>query len=142
MKEFTEITNRMDFNVEFGDSVIKPLFSTQLNLDGEAKSFSVAQFNNESNFCIVVDSNLIITDQNLILHTIIGFSDFKTASTVISNIQHIYGTIDSSINFRLNDGTNLFDGDLSVGDWISTSPVINTLNSGEQLSINNTRFYK
>ncbi|UCH64741.1 MAG: T9SS type A sorting domain-containing protein [Ignavibacterium sp.] len=133
MRDFSEIANRMDFKVEFGDSIIKPLFSTNLNLSGEVKSFSVSGSNNSTIYYIVVDSNLVIADNNSILATLPGFSKFKNTSTVISNVQHLYGVIDSTINFRLNDGSNIFEGSVvNVGDWISTAPVINTLNNGEQ----------
>ncbi|MCH7722703.1 MAG: T9SS type A sorting domain-containing protein [Bacteroidetes bacterium] len=140
IKDFSEISNRMSFKVEFGDSIIKPLFSTNLNLDGEIKSFSVLQYDNSNHFYIVVDSNLIIADQNRILKRGLGFSIFKTALIVISDIQHIYGVIDSSITFRITDGSLVFAGKVSVGDWISTAPVINTLSSGEkQLIIGTAR---
>jgi len=132
IKDFSEIDNRMSFRIEFGDSIIKPLFSTILNLDGEIKSFSVLQYDNSNHFYIVVDSNLIIADQNRILKTGLGFSIFKTALIVVSNIQHIYGVIDSSITFRITNGSLVFAGKVSVGDWITTAPVINTLSSGEK----------
>ena len=132
MKDFSDISNRMQFNIEFGDSVLKPLFSTRLNLEGKVKSFSVLQFNGTTNFYIVVDSNLIIADQNSILNALSGFSIFKTASTLILNEQHIYGVIDSSLTFRITDGSLVFAGKVSVGGWISTAPVINTMSNGEK----------
>ena len=132
MKDFSDISNRMEFNVEFGDSIIKPLFSTKLDLLGEVKSMSVSQFNNMTNFYIGVDSNLVIADQDSILYTVSGFSNYKLASTLTSKIQHIYGAIDSWITFRITDGSLGFAGRVNVGEPISTAPVINTSSNGDQ----------
>jgi hypothetical protein len=41
IKDFSEIANRMSFRVEFGDSVVKPLFTLDLMTEGEAKGLSV-----------------------------------------------------------------------------------------------------
>ncbi len=37
IKDFSEIDNRMSFRVEFGDSVVKPLFTLNLKYSGQAK---------------------------------------------------------------------------------------------------------
>ena len=132
MKDFSEISNRMNFEVEFGDSVIQPLFSTNLSLDGEIKSFSVLQFNDTTIFNFVVDSNLFIYDQYSTLSTITGFSNFKTASTLISNTPQIFGTIDSYITYTNLDDSFLTGAKLNVGEQISTAPLINIASNGEQ----------
>jgi len=131
IKDFSEISNRMSFKIEVGDSIVKPLFSSELSLDGEVKSFSVSQFSDSTNFNIVVDSNLIIYDQYSTLSTIRGFSNFKTVSTLISNVPQIFGTIDSSITFGVFSGPLGIWTKLNVGEWISTAPVINTPINGE-----------
>ncbi|MCH7770246.1 MAG: T9SS type A sorting domain-containing protein [Bacteroidetes bacterium] len=98
IKDFSEISNRMSFKVEFGDSIIKPLFSINLNSSGEGKGLSVLTNNfNNTNFYVLIDSNLFITDNEAIIREVNSFSKYKITGTIKNNIKHTFGIINSTL---------------------------------------------
>ncbi|HSW54952.1 MAG TPA: T9SS type A sorting domain-containing protein, partial [Ignavibacteriaceae bacterium] len=101
IKDFSEIDNRMSFRVEFGDSVVKPLFTLDLMSEGEAKGLSV--LTNDfglTNYYALINSDLNVIDENLNTSEVDSFSNFKMAGTVQNNVQRSYGVSGSQLNAR------------------------------------------
>jgi len=132
INDFSEISNRMRFKVEYGDSIVKPLFSTHLQIDSVSIGFSVSKYENSIQYLINSNSHLFVADEENILFTSNNFSATKSASVNIDNINHIYGVIDSSLTFRITNGTSLFEDRLSIGgfNYISSQVVINLNEQG------------
>lgn len=119
IKDFSEISNRMSFRIEYGDSIIKPLFSFPLNLSSHIQGFSKWRDDNTTKFLIVSNSNLYVVNNTGIEFTFNNFSNHKTATVFNS----ILGTIGSKIKlwsaFINASAIDSFD----VGEQITTSPV-------------------
>jgi len=132
-KEFSEIDSRMSFRIEYGDSIVKPLFSTQLQIDSVANGFSVSEYDKSIQYLINSNSNLFAADEVDILYASSDFSATKSASVNVENENQIYGVIDSSLTFRITDGTSLFEDRLNIGrfNYISSQVVINLNEQGE-----------
>jgi M6 family metalloprotease-like protein len=128
IKDFSAIDNRMSFKIEFGDSVVKPLFSTHLQLEPVINGFSVSEFANSIRYLFNSNNDLVAADDQNILFTADDFSGSKSASINKNNVNHIYGVIDSILTFRITDGANLFEDKLSIGglNYISSQIVINS----------------
>ena len=86
LKDFSGINKRMTFKIEFGDSVVKPLYTNELDLDGELNSFSTSQYLGVNTYQIIVDSNLIVTDNQSVIDSFEEFSKYKTASVIINGV--------------------------------------------------------
>jgi M6 family metalloprotease-like protein len=127
IKDFSKLDNRMGFRIEYGDSIVKPLFSTHLQMDSVAKAFSVSEYDNSNQYLINSNNILFAADDVDILYASSHFSATKSASINIENENQIYGVIDSSLTFRITDGTTLFEDRLNISgvNYISSQVVIN-----------------
>jgi hypothetical protein len=132
IKDFSVIDNRMSFRIEYGDSIVKPLFSTHLQIDSAANGFSVSEYNNSIEYLINSNGRLFAADEVDILYTSSDFSAIKSASVNIENENQIYGVIDSTLTFRITDGTSLFEDSVNIGgvNYITSQVVININEQG------------
>lgn len=132
IKDFSEIANRMSFKVEYGDSIVKPLFTSKIDLPSNAAALSFLPSGITSVFLLRRNSDLILFDGNSILKTFVNFSSNKVATLMDNGIQHIYGTRDSILTYSLSEGTMTEDGEINVKGIIISSPLINTLDNGNK----------
>ena len=132
IKGFSDIANRMSFKVEYGDSVVKPLFTSKVNLSSNAASLSFLPSGITSVFLLRQNSDLMLFDGGSELKTFTNFSSNKVATLIDNSVQHIYGTRDSTLTYSLSEGTNTEEGVVTVGGWITTAPVINTISDQEK----------
>lgn len=126
IKDFSEIGNRMNFKVEYGDSVIKPLFSYSLNTTGINSSLSA--LTNEINYTTfmgLIDTSLYILDEAGFVKTINDFSKFKTVGNVINSLNFVYGVVDSTLNIAAANSN--VEGSINLGERI-TAPLIIIIN--------------
>ena len=132
VKNFSEISNRMSFRIEYGDSIVKPLFSTYLQIDSVANGFSVSDHSNSIEYLVNSNSDLYVADDVNILYSFTDFSAIKSASVNIENEKQVYGVIDSSLTFRITDGASLFEDGLNIGgvNYITSQVVINSDEQG------------
>lgn len=119
IKNFSEISNRMRFRVEFGDSVVKPLFSTNLNIQESSTWFS---YLNERVFNTGNSDTLRIVNQFGGILAIPYFSVFKTPSVLLNNVNYTYGTVDSFLTFYIRDGLNENLGSVNTNSLLSAIP--------------------
>jgi hypothetical protein len=117
----------MSFRIEYGDSIVKPLFSTQLQIDSVANGLSVSEYENSIQYLINSNNDLFAADEVIILYTASDFSKIKSASVNTENENQIYGVIDSILSFKISSGISLFTGRLNIGgsNNISSQVVIN-----------------
>ncbi len=101
IKDFSEVDIRMSFRVEFGDSVVKPLFTIDLNKAGVSRALSVLTDDfGETDYYALINSDLIVIDDNLNTSEVDSFSKFKMSGTVQNNVQRSYGVNGSLLKTR------------------------------------------
>ncbi len=130
IKNFSAIANKMSFNIEYGDSIIKPLFAAN-NFPIMAQSITSIDSDNYL-FAINSDSMLIISNGDSIIQSISRFSDFKPASFRFGNISYLIGVklnnpaqqFPTSIKFWMYDGNSYSSGITNLPNIITTGPVI------------------
>jgi M6 family metalloprotease-like protein len=121
IKDFSEIDNRMSFRIEFGDSVIKALFSVNLNIQESISWFS---YLDERVFNTVYKDTLRRVNQFGGILTIPDFSVFKTPSVLLNNVNYTYGAVDSSLTFYIQDGLNEYLGSINTNSLLTSFPVL------------------
>jgi hypothetical protein len=89
IKDFSNNANTMSFNIEYGDSIIKPIFSSEISITDVANITTIQSDN--LLFAINSDSLLIISNGDSVIHTENNFSDFKPASVVYANNSYLIG---------------------------------------------------
>jgi hypothetical protein len=130
IKDFSEIDNRMSFKVEFGDSVIKPLFKQKIEHSEKPQSISSLEFGDSVWFLINYPSSLVISNGNIVLYEIENFSVLKPSTRLVQNRIHIYGSVDSILNYWISDGINIRYDSLNIHEKITTPVLINRSSSG------------
>ncbi len=143
IKNFSEIDNRMSFNVEFGDSIIKPLFTYQLQ--SIPRYLSSTEFNNNTFLFAGSASlfNVLIADS--LYYQSSDFSYSKPAVLVDNNTLLAIGGYSSNLNYWMTDGTTFSSGQVTAPSFIYTPLVINkSLSSENELwfGCGNGRIYK
>ncbi len=132
IKEFSEIDNRMSFKVEFGDSVVKPIFSHKYPLGNDIKGFSSRQ-TDIGMFDVISGDTLLILGHH-INFALPDFSSFKSSFFHENSTNHSYGVIDSLLNFNLVEYSGLpqfYNGSVNTGELLTSPTVINQLNENE-----------
>jgi hypothetical protein len=130
IKDFSSISNRMSFKIEYGDSVIKPLFVLNDLPPYSGQSLTVVN-SNSSLFAVNSFGALTITDGYSIFDSIASFSDYKPASVLYNNKSYVIGSIlnfifqyPTRINYWTSDGENSNSGSILLEKLITTPPVI------------------
>ncbi|RKY90309.1 MAG: hypothetical protein DRQ13_12790, partial [Ignavibacteriae bacterium] len=133
IKDFSEISNKMSFNVEFGDSVIKPFFSTLFNFGPNIKGFS-SRNTMWGDFNIVSDDSLHLVRYHDIWRTLPLFSSLKSAFIYFNDCDHTYGILDSLLNYHVIEYTTplrIHEGSLTFETNLTCPSAINILNENE-----------
>lgn len=131
LKDFSTIANKMSFKIEYGDSIIKPLFVS--SLVDSFKSTSIT-FIDAENYLFGINSftELKISNGNSILYSLNDFSDFKPASVKFGNVNYLVGVnvgssaqqFPSSINFYLYDGSSSSNNNVNLSQIITSAPAV------------------
>ena len=127
IKDFSEISNRMNFKVEFGDSVVKPLFTLNLNTSGHARSLSVLNdVFDRTYYYVLIDSNLVVSNSETVVGMYPSFSRYRVGGTVQNIVQYSYGVIGPLLQIRsaIADSSEL--GGTNVNEILSAPPVIHS----------------
>ncbi|HEX7356900.1 MAG TPA: hypothetical protein VF270_04230, partial [Ignavibacteriaceae bacterium] len=131
IKDFSSISNKMSFKIEFGDSIIKPTFV--LNGFPETEGLNITAVEGlQSTFALNTPAYLSISNGNLISETINDFSDFKPVSVKFGNTSYVVGVhvgspaqqFPSSINYWTVNGSTSTIGNTNISEIISTAPVV------------------
>ncbi len=121
ISNFSSIANKMSFDVTYGDSIVKPIFSNQLNLASANNNLTSLT----NGFALLNDSTLIILNlSGEQVNTFQNFSNYKTAAYSANGIQYIIGAIGSNLNVYINDGNSSKINTVDVGEKIAAPPVV------------------
>ena len=122
ISNFSNYADKMSFNVSYGDSIVTPVFSRYMNLqhpENKLTSFSGNQF------AVLNGTNLFVTDNNgNKIDSVMNFSNYKTSSVSINNINYIIGTINSFLNIYIKDNSAAKLDTVNTGEEITSAPVI------------------
>ncbi len=141
ISNFSASSDKMNFQITYGDSLIKPIFSKQLSSSPE--KINIINKNNGIEFGVISSNNLNIIDSSgNIVKTISHFSSYKTASININGVEYIVGAIDSTLNVYMDDGINNFVGTANIHGFISATPVIyNASSNTNEILVGTTNGY-
>ncbi len=133
IKNFSSISNKMSFKIEYGDSVIKPLFSSNTNSVITENSFvtlisPTGSTGNIPNFAILSSAGqLFINDLDLTVYKHSEFSEQKLVSTSFGSRSYVLGSKGSKINIVYNAAaypdTNFVFQSVDIGYQI-TAPLV------------------
>ncbi len=131
ISNFSSIANRMSFNIAYGDSIVKPIFSKQLNLASANNNLTSIT----NGFALLNDSTLIILNSSgEQVSSLQNFSNYKPAAFSNNGIQYIVGAIGANLNVYVNDGNTVKLDTVNVGEKITAAPVV-ILNSSNEYQI-------
>ncbi|HQI40293.1 MAG: hypothetical protein B6D44_00915 [Ignavibacteriales bacterium UTCHB2] len=127
VKNFSAISNKMSFKVEYGDSIIKPLFSYSITNLSDIKS--ITNFGTDKNlFAFNTDAYVRVLNEDSVFYSTLDFSDFEPVSFNIGNKSYLVGIrqIDSAqtpasrINIISYDGIQFNSVSVDIGHYITT----------------------
>ncbi len=98
MWDFSPISNHTQFKVSFGDSIIKPIFSKQINLS-DSLNIKLTHLQESNSFYVLSNNDLFIYDQNGNLTKFFSqFSSFKPLVITQQDKSYVVGAKGSKIN--------------------------------------------
>ncbi len=124
ISNFTDINNRMNFRITYGDSLIKPIFSENLYFNEKVTELSLSEDNEKSYFNLLTGSSLKVYLNQTELRTINDFSKVKTASIFTNNTLFTFGAIDNNFNAFMAGSNQIYFGQRTISSRITTAPVI------------------
>jgi hypothetical protein len=125
----------MYFNISYGDSIIHPVFSSNLLLKEGNKKITVVKNNSDFSFAITGDSALYVVDSKGLPGNVYpNFTAFKTASVNFGATEFVAGANDSKLNVLMGTGINSYLASIDVGAVITAPPVMR-LTPTEQYNI-------
>lgn len=136
IKDFSTVSNKMSFKIEYGDSIIKPLFASKLS--DTLTNASLTSFGIDGKlFAINSDERLLVSDGNSVLFNQANFSSFKPASFISGTSSYVIGIKQGNpaqqfptlVNILSYDG-NLFNvTSVVIGYYVTTPPVLRKTNT-------------
>lgn len=129
ISNFSSISNSINFNVSYGDSLITPLVFNKLDLPSNKNHITVLKNYPDAQFSIVSDTNMYLVDKTGKIPTNIvsifnGFSSFKTAYVQDNNDNFIIGAHNNSINILVNNGITFKLFKFYLNSDITAPPII------------------
>jgi hypothetical protein len=144
IKDFSSLANKMSFKIEYGDSIIKPSFSSTINgVLTETSSITLIPASestgNIPSFAILLASGqLFINDLDRTLYKNSNFSEHKVVSTSYGSRSYILGSNASKINIVYNavtyPDTNFVFQSVDLGYQI-TAPLVLRKTLTEQIEV-------
>ncbi len=130
IKDFSEISNKISFNVEFGDSIIKPIFNLTSPGFLLTKYISLAADVEEIRFNFVQDAGMVVVNYEGFVGVYPFLSRYKTSSKLINDVAYTYGTDYNRFGTIISDGTNTFLNSINLDTVVISSTVIRKISSG------------
>lgn len=130
---FSDISNRMNFDVAYGDSVIKSLFGNKINLATEITKLSVLPDSSDLNFGVISNANLeIFNSQGILTDSINSFSKFQPATFSDNGYTYFIGSDSVKLNsYVRHNGALQLNSGLDLVSRASAPPVIRSLQSNQ-----------
>lgn len=123
ISNFSTIANRMSFKISYGDSIIKPVFTSSFQSGSLENNISFYESGTTSGYVLKTDSSLITIDKNG--NTISSFSNIvstiKPATAFINNVDYVFQPVGAEIDV-IQNGT--ISAPIQPGETITSAPII------------------
>lgn len=124
INNFSDTSNKMRFTITFGDSIVKPLLGSNLNIPSAAEKFTNSSGSAVLSFDLIAGSQLFRFRQDTASFVDGSFSSFKTASVEINGNTYSIGTILNELKINsASTGENTIVR-LQSGEAFSAGPII------------------
>jgi hypothetical protein len=141
MSEFSTAGNRMNFNVAYGDSIIKPVFADSI----PGLSYNFTKMTSDSKRIFIANDNLLYASDNsgTLTSTPVSLSKYKPASIFIDSVDYVFGVKDSFITIARYSANSTVPEIQSINTqkMISCSPVIRTNGTQKELLVGSADGY-
>jgi hypothetical protein len=133
IRDFSSTANKMSFRVEYGDSLIKPIFSSQINFQSPVYELSKVSNPITNQFCFLIGADLKIFEDESEVKTIPEFSSFKISTVLYNNTTYYVGALGNKLNVYMDNGSQQYLAQLTLGSPTETAPLIveNSVNNYE-----------
>lgn len=133
IKDFSKLANKMSFKIEYGDSIVKPIFFSKFE-NINAIKLTLIDDNPERPIFGFSNSDLVLTDGKNILDTYKNFADLnKIVTTNINGTIYVIGARFNRIHTLINDINGGIQFEFDANSPISTIPVIRNNNNTKDL---------
>jgi M6 family metalloprotease-like protein len=138
ISNFPADSNKMNFKIAYGDSVVKPLFSTYLHQSSSNYKLTAGPNFGNTTLNLLSGSNLILLNsKGDSTGELPDFSNFKIAAISYNNVQYLAGAFDSTL-YIYGNGSSVR---VSIGDISSSAPVITVINNTPEILIGTIHGY-
>ena len=126
MQNFSASANKMSFDVSFGNDLVKPIQSIQLNLSNQKKTLNYIRKLHTIKLLITDGTKLLIDDLAAnSIQSIDDFSEFKPIASVDKTDDEFYiGTNKNVLNVYYVQGTNKYYNSYKLPYMISCPPIL------------------
>lgn len=138
IKDFSEISPRMNFTVTFGDSIVKPLLMHNL---GAGNNIEFLSHISDLKFSTLVDSSLLLVDGHSTTAVNGTFSNYKPAVLNKNGNRFIFGVSANQLNIiNSSDPQNIITINLPAGESATAAPLVRMNEQGfEEVLIGTSR---
>jgi M6 family metalloprotease-like protein len=128
ISDFSDTANAMTFNVSYGDSIIKNIFSRKVVSSNFTSKLSVLQNDNDFEFGLISNSNLFIygEDGNPV-DSFPSFSKFKPVTYTSLGTTYFVGSDSTRLNFYANQAGQVLTSRLWLVSEATSAPVLISL---------------
>ena len=134
ISNFSSIANRMSFNLTYGDSIVKPVFSQTLALTNKTEKLTAIKEINKYSFALLNGTDLyLLNGSGKIVDSLMNFSDYKVASVFSNKTEYIVGAAGNNLNVYMDNGSSQYLSSQNINELITAPPVIN--NNGSYYTI-------
>ncbi|HEX2865853.1 MAG TPA: T9SS type A sorting domain-containing protein [Ignavibacteriales bacterium] len=131
MEDFSDIANKMTFNLSFGDTVIKPLVYSKLPIGGSVHSLNASG----TGFYALEGKTLLkIENSGVISDSVPSFSSFKPAVLNIKSMDYVAGAVGNVLKVYMNNGTSKAVSEQTLSENITAGPIFVTSGTGQNLA--------
>ena len=124
IKNFSSISNKMSFKIEYGDSILKPIFTKELNFQNLVYELSVSANPANNQFCFLTGTELRIFKDDSEIKAIPDFSLYKIPSVYFNNTTYYIGALNNELNVYMDDGNQEYLFKTTLNNLITAPPVL------------------
>lgn len=121
---FSDVANKMSFMVSYGDSLVRTVSSSELNLNSQPDYLTTLVSNSDLLYAVVADSDLVVHNGQVELFSTVNFSAYEPAAVLDEQTDYVVGAIGSFLNIVERNNSQFNFSFTSFGSEISAAPVI------------------
>lgn len=130
MADFSNISNKMTFNLSYGDTVIKPIAYSKLPIGGKVNTLNASS---TGLYALEGSTLLQIGGSGVIGDSVPSFSSFRPAVLNIKSMDYVAGAIGKVLKVFMYNGPSKATAEQTLSENITAGPVIVTSAAGQNL---------